>query len=44
MVYGSSGVVSDDADNSDWLSESANLILDSLPDLYYDSNVLFCKG
>jgi len=44
MVYGSSGVVGDNADDGDWLSESANLILDLLPDLYYDSNVFFCKG
>ena len=39
MVYGGSNVVCDD-----WLSESTNPILDSLPDSYSDSNVFLCKS
>ena len=50
MVYGGSNVVGDngsgnsDAGDDDWLSESTNSILDSLPDSYSDSNVFLCKS
>jgi len=50
IVYGGSGVVSDDSSgdsdvgSGNWLSESADPILDLLPDLYSDSDIFLCKG
>ena len=45
MIYGGSGVVSDNGGgSSDWLSESADSLLDLLSDSYSNSNVFLCKG
>jgi len=50
MVYGGNGIVGDDGggdsdvDGGDWLSESADPMLDSLSNLYSDSNIFLCKG
>jgi len=50
IVYGDSGVVSDgsggdsDVGSGDWLSESADPMLDLFPDSYSDFNIFLCKG
>ena len=49
IVYGSGGIVGDSdmsggVGSSDCLSESANPMLDLLPDLYSDSDIFLCKG
>lgn len=46
-MYGGSGVVGDDGGSvggGDWLSESADSMLDLLSNLYSDSNVFFYKS
>jgi len=50
MVYGGGSVVGDDggsdsdAGSGDRLSESTDLMLDLLPNLYSNSNIFLCKG